>query len=219
VETRTSEERPKQNCTCTDTCARRSRPFPAEWSWRCQGFPYVPTELDMHEKQLEQRPSNPSVERLKVIARLRGILSAREALLIHGQQGMLDMFAAAEKALNDAGAAHETYEPHNLALQKGANVLWERQFKGTPWEGKVGLINPDSMEEYRALAYQVWKAIEQHRPQSETNVQCNHDLQSPTKTLKATLAPHYGWSCTVCKSEWYPPGMGPSEKADERRHA
>lgn len=49
--------------------------------------------------------------------------------------------------------------PSNLALQKGADVLWERQFKGTPWEGKVGLIRPDSMEEYRALAYQVWKAV------------------------------------------------------------
>lgn len=33
---------------------------------------------------------------------------------------------------------------------------------------------------------------------------CNHDLDSPKKTLKATLAPRYGWCCTVCGGEWYP---------------
>lgn len=37
---------------------------------------------------------------------------------------------------------------------------------------------------------------------------CNHDLESPDKTLKATLAPHYGWRCTVCSAEWYPAGSG-----------
>jgi len=43
-----------------------------------------------------------------------------------------------------------------------------------------------------------------------SSVQCNHDLQSPDKTLKATLAPDYGWRCTVCKSEWYPTDWGKS---------
>lgn len=33
---------------------------------------------------------------------------------------------------------------------------------------------------------------------------CNHDLESDEKTLKATMAPRYGWQCTVCGNEWYP---------------
>lgn len=62
-------------------------------------------------------------------------------------------------------SGHETraYVPTNVDLQRGANVLWSRQFKGTPWEGKVQLINPDSMEEYRALALQVWKAVGEYQ--------------------------------------------------------
>lgn len=41
-------------------------------------------------------------------------------------------------------------------------------------------------------------------PQKAAAPLCNHDLQSPDKTLEATMAPHYGWRCTVCKAEWYP---------------
>lgn len=40
--------------------------------------------------------------------------------------------------------------------------------------------------------------------QSAPNLGCDHDLDSPTKTLKATFAPHFGWRCTVCEGEWYP---------------
>jgi hypothetical protein len=38
---------------------------------------------------------------------------------------------------------------------------------------------------------------------------CNHDLQDPAKTLKATLAPHFGWRCTVCGDEWFPEKTSP----------
>lgn len=58
------------NCTCTDTCARRGKPFPVEWSWRCQGFPYVATELDMHEKKLEA----PTSKTVAILEQLRRVI-------------------------------------------------------------------------------------------------------------------------------------------------
>lgn len=108
--------------------------------------------------------------------------------------------------LNDALTvlhAHETItEPSNLALQKGANMLWARQFKGTLWEGKVGLINPESMEEYRALALQVWTAIESVRsPVEPTGDPSNLDDQ-----MRAVESPQAQLPCTLTKGCWLESG-------------
>lgn len=110
------------------------------------------------------------------------------------------------ESLRDARAAvlkrlaPETFvQPSNLALQKGADVLWGRQFKGTPWEGKVGLINPDSMEEYRALAFQVWKAINEPpaNPLAHLRWICIH-----CSTVSGVDDPN----CLGCRKPRYPHG-------------
>jgi hypothetical protein len=51
-------------------------------------------------------------------------------------------------------------EPFTRAqLQAGAKVLWEKQFEGTPWAGKVALIDPTSLQEYETVAANVFNAM------------------------------------------------------------
>ncbi|MGH9829086.1 MAG: hypothetical protein ACREDR_38190 [Blastocatellia bacterium] len=51
-------------------------------------------------------------------------------------------------------------KPFTRAQQEaGARVLWEKQFEGTPWAGKVKLIDPTSLREYEVLAMAVFNAM------------------------------------------------------------
>lgn len=49
--------------------------------------------------------------------------------------------------------------PREKVIQAGAEILWNKQFEGTAWDGKLKCINPESIEEYRDLALKVWRAM------------------------------------------------------------
>src|ERR1700721_3620097 len=74
---------------------------------------------------------------------------------------MLELTALADDA-GYVGAAHgflnarDTGQPlqrESGIREKAIQLLWEKQFEGSPWQGKFHLIRPDSLEaDYGALA-------------------------------------------------------------------
>ncbi len=61
--------------------------------------------------------------------------------------------------MNTKESIHATIE-----MQKaGAQVLFDKQFENTPWQGKIKLIDPATIQEYETVACNVYFAMERAR--------------------------------------------------------